>query len=139
MIVKFKALVVGCAPAQAHESDAGWDLPCAETRVLYPHETAKIRTGVAFELPSDHYGCVRPRSSAILRGIHVAGTLDSQYRGELFVLATNLGTEPLMIEAGKRIAQLIVLPRPHVEMVSVHELGSGERSDKGFGSSGGAV
>ena len=135
--VPFKVHVPGCAPSQSYASDAAWDLPVAEEVELWPGKPTKVSTGLSFAIPAEHFGDIRPRSSATLLGIDIAGTVDAAYRGVVYVLATNLTSEPITVRPGQRIGQMIVMPRPRVRMAEVEELPEGERGAAGFGSTGG--
>jgi dUTP pyrophosphatase len=64
------------------------------------------------------------------------GTIDADYRGEVRVLLVNFGAETFLIQRGDRIAQLVVSPVTHVEIVASDTLGATERGEGGFGSTG---
>jgi dUTP pyrophosphatase len=121
---------------------AGFDLIAAinEEFVLRPLERIAIPTGIALEIPAGFEGQVRPRSGrALSEGlalINAPGTIDSDYRGELKVILVNLGSEPLMIQPGDRIAQLIIAPVSRATLLEVEELASTNRGDGGFGHTG---
>ncbi len=139
LTVRLKQLVDGCAPTQSRESDAGWDLRCACNGWLYPGKSARVPTGIAMAIPSDHFGLVCARSSTSSRAIEVAGVVDSEYRGQVYVIATNVGEDPISFSKGDRLAQVIILPRPSVKFEWSSELDATERGAKAFGSSGGTV
>jgi dUTP pyrophosphatase len=127
-------------PERAYEHDAGLDLASCEHVVLGPGERAMVGTGLAVAIPEGHAGYVQPRSGlAAKHGISVVnspGLIDSGYRGELRVVLLNTDrTEPFTVEPGMRIAQLVVLRLPQVELVLVDELPPSERGVRGFGSS----
>jgi dUTP pyrophosphatase len=107
---------------------------------LAPGARALIPTGFALELPHGYEAQVRPRSGlAIKHGVTLLnspGTIDSDYRGELMVIMINHGSEPFIVRRGDRIAQLVVTPVSHVEIVAVEELASTARGSGGFGSTG---
>jgi dUTP pyrophosphatase len=108
--------------------------------VLAPGERALVGTGLAVAIPEGHAGFVQPRSGLAARhGISMVnspGLIDSGYRGELRVLLLNTDREHAFeVEPGMRIAQLVVLPVPEVELVEVDELPPSERGVRGFGSS----
>jgi dUTP pyrophosphatase len=107
---------------------------------LAPGARALIPTGFALELPHGYEAQVRPRSGlAIKHGVTLLnspGTIDSDYRGELMVIMINHGSEPFIVRRGDRIAQLVVTPVSHVEIVAVEELASTARDSGGFGSTG---
>ena len=127
-------------PAQAYDGDAGLDLAAAERVVLAPGERAVVGTGLAFAIPDGHAGFVQPRSGLAARhGISVVnspGLIDSGYRGEVRVILLNTDAdETFTVEPGMRIAQLVVLPVPELDVVEVDELPGSERGVRGFGSS----
>ena len=127
-------------PRRAHEHDAGYDLACVEDFTLWPGRRRTIGTGVAIALPAGMAGLVTPRSGLAARhGITVVnapGLIDPGYRGELRVVLLNTDAhESFTVEPGMRIAQLVVLELPQVELVEVAELPASERGARGFGSS----
>jgi dUTP pyrophosphatase len=134
--VRFKQLVEGCEPTQSRGSDAAWDLPVAEDITLHPQTTTKVPTGLAMAVPPNHFGDIRARSSTNLKTVSVHGVVDSEYRGHVFVLATNNGNEPVHVKRGDRLGQIIVMPRPIVAWERVDELDETGRGGAGFGSSG---
>ena len=99
--------------------------------------TAAVATGIALEFPSTHGALVEDRSGLAARGVTtLAGVIDPGYRGEIRVVMTNLGTEPVEIKAGDRIAQLRVVERIEASFEVVEELGDAARGVGGFGSTG---
>lgn len=127
-------------PERAYDGDAGLDLAACEQVVLEPGERATVGTGLAVAIPPGHAGFVQPRSGLAARhGIGVVnspGLIDAGYRGELRVVLLNTDTrDRFTVEPGMRIAQLVVLELPQVELVEVAELPSSERGARGFGSS----
>jgi dUTP pyrophosphatase len=118
------------------------DLPAAieEPIVLGQLERAAIPTGLQIAIPEGFEGQVRPRSGLAFRhGLTVTnapGTIDADYRGELKVLLVNLGSEPVTIERGMRIAQLVIAPVVQATVIEVSDLDSTERGAGGFGSTG---
>jgi deoxyuridine 5''-triphosphate nucleotidohydrolase (dut) len=127
-------------PQRAYTGDAGLDLASCERVELGPGERALVGTGLAVAIPEGYAGFVQPRSGLAARhGLTVVnspGLVDSGYRGELRVVLLNTDrTEPFVVEPGMRIAQLVVLPVPELELVEVDELPSSERGVRGFGSS----
>jgi dUTP pyrophosphatase len=131
----------GRAPAQAHEHDAGFDLCAAEAAVIEPGERGSVATGIAVAIPEGHAGFVLPRSGLATRHgvtlVNSPGLIDAGYRGELRVLLVNTDRrEPFSIEAGDRIAQLVVLPVPVAQFVEAAALSESARGSAGFGSTG---
>jgi dUTP pyrophosphatase len=128
-------------PTRAHDGDAGLDLYSCEEAHVGPGERWSVGTGVAVEIPEGHAGLVLPRSGlARKHGIALVnspGLIDAGYRGEIRVLLLN--TDPantFKVEAGDRIAQLVVAPIALAEPVEVESLADSTRGDGGFGSSG---
>ena len=111
-----------------------------ESVTLRPLERAMIPTGLFVELPEGCEMQIRPRSGlAAKHGITVLnspGTIDADYRGEIKVILVNLSNEPFTIEAGERIAQMIVARYEQIEWEAAEELSSTERGAGGFGSTG---
>jgi dUTP diphosphatase len=127
-------------PRQAYPGDAGLDLSACERVVLQPGERAVVHTGVAVAIPDGFAGYVQPRSGlAADHGITIVNTpglVDSGYRGELRIILLNTDRERAFeVEPGMRIAQLVLLPVPPVELRVVDELPDSERGERGFGSS----
>ena len=127
-------------PQRAYTGDAGLDLASCERVELGPGERALVGTGLAVAIPEGYAGFVQPRSGLAARHgltiVNSPGLVDSGYRGELRVVLLNTDrTEPFVVEPGMRIAQLVVLPIPELELVEVDELPSSERGVRGFGSS----
>lgn len=121
---------------------AGLDLCAALDAPLEiaPHARAAIATGLACKIPEGFEGQVRPRSGlAREHGITLAnspGTIDADYTGPLIVLLINLGSAPVRIESGQRIAQLVIAPVVRAELVEVDALPDTARGAGGFGSTG---
>ena len=99
--------------------------------------TQAVATGIALEFPPTHGALVEDRSGLAVRGVTtLAGVIDPGYRGEIRVVMTNLGTEPVEIKAGDRIAQLRIVQRIEASFEVVEELGDAARGERGFGSTG---
>lgn len=127
-------------PSRAYAGDAGLDLASCVRVELPPGERALVPTGLAVAIPEGYAGFVQPRSGLATRHglsiVNTPGLIDSGYRGELQVTLLNTDRrERFVVEAGMRIAQLVVLPVPPVEPVEVDELPATERGGRGFGSS----
>jgi dUTP pyrophosphatase len=128
-------------PVQAYPGDAGLDLASCERVVLAPGERALVGTGLAVAVPDGYAGFVQPRSGLAARHgitiVNAPGLVDSGYRGELMVALLNTDRdEPFVVEPGMRIAQLVVVELPRIELVEVDELPDSERGAGGLGSSG---
>jgi len=123
-------------------ASAGMDLRAHtnEPITLQPLERGLIKTGLFIELPVGVEAQVRPRSGlALKKGITVLnapGTIDADYRGEIGVILINLSNEPFTINAGDRIAQLVIAKHERAEWKEVESLTETERGAGGFGSTG---
>jgi dUTP pyrophosphatase len=129
-------------PAKMTGQAAGFDLAAAVTEptVLQPGEIRLIPCGFCMALPPGYEAQVRPRSGlASKHGITLVnspGTIDSDYRGEVRAPLINLGRLPFTIERGMRIAQMVVVPVPPVNLLEVEELDETDRGHGGFGHTG---
>jgi dUTP pyrophosphatase len=129
-------------PTKGSAHAAGWDLYCLEETVVSFRSSVKLRTGLKVAIPEGYEGQVRARSSLGSKGLilpHSIGTIDADYRGELFVLMTWIGNgDSYKVKSGERIAQLVISPIPNVQFseVEVGKLGDTERGEGGFGSTG---
>lgn len=126
-------------PTRAHPTDAGLDLCAAETVQIPPRVVTLVPTGIAVAIPAGHVGLLVARSSlAVKKAMTLAngvGVIDADYRGEIKIPIIPLDGCHNLIQAGQKIAQLIILPiaLPTVEVVS--ELPESVRGNGGFGSS----
>jgi len=130
------------SPIQGSALAAGWDLRTVETCEIKKGITTKVPTGLAVSIPQGYEGQIRARSSLGAKGIILPngiGTIDADYRGQIHVLMTWIGEgDSTIIEAGERIAQMVISEVPRVNFLEVDpdELGNTERGDGGFGSTG---
>jgi dUTP diphosphatase len=127
-------------PERAYAGDAGLDLAACDRHELAPGERAVVGTGLAVAVPEGFAGFVQPRSGLAARHglsvVNAPGLIDSGYRGEIRVVLLNTDRdEPFVVEPGMRIAQLVVLPVPEMEIVETEDLPETERGIRGFGSS----
>jgi dUTP pyrophosphatase len=128
-------------PARAYAGDAGLDLAACDRVELEPGERAVIHTGLAVAIPEGYAGFVQPRSGLADRHgitiVNAPGLIDSGYRGELKVILLNTDdAHCFVVEPGMRVAQLVVLEVPELELVETDELPATERGVRGHGSSG---
>ena len=127
-------------PSYATDGAAGMDLRSAVDVELAPLERKLVPTGLKMAIPAGYEGQVRPRSGLALRlglsMVNTPGTIDSDYRGEVGVILINLGQEAVKLDAGERIAQLVVCPVVRAEPVAVNSLDETDRGGGGFGSTG---
>jgi len=126
-------------PVYMTEGAAGLDL-CADIDgniELTPMARALIPTGIAIALPIGFEAQIRPRSGLALKQgftlVNSPGTIDSDYRGEIQIIAINLGADPIVIERGQRIAQMVLQRVIRAQWQEVGELPSSARQDGGFG------
>ena len=128
-------------PTRAHPGDAGLDLYACEAAHIGPGERWSVGTGVGVEIPEGHAGLVLPRSGLArdhgISLVNAPGLIDSGYRGELRVLLLNTDpAETFRVEAGDRLAQLVLTPIATPEPIEAAELTESVRGRSGFGSSG---
>lgn len=129
-------------PARMTALSAGYDLAAAidQPIVLQPGERRLVPCGFAMALPPGYEAQIRPRSGLALKHgvtvLNTPGTIDADYRGELKVCLVNLGQEPFCIEAGQRIAQMIIAEFAAPTLEVVEDLDATERGSGGYGSTG---
>jgi len=127
-------------PIYAREGDAGLDLVTATTTTLPPAGRALVPTGLRVAIPAGYAGFVLPRSGLALRSgvtvLNAPGLIDSGYRGEIGVLLVNHGSEPVTLNHGERIAQLVIQAVVRAQLVETRELPASHRGAGGFGSTG---
>ena len=130
-------------PFYATEGSAGMDLVAAidEPIVLKKGSLKLIPTGIAIEIEENNVAAFLYARSGlgIKHGICLSngvGVIDSDYRGEIKVGLINLGPEDYTINPGERIAQMVFSPVLRAEMIKKEELGTTERGEGGFGSTG---
>ena len=128
-------------PARQTAGSAGYDVCSADPDfTIRPLERRLVRTGLALAIPAGYEAQVRPRSGLALKhGVtlpNAPATIDADYRGELMVPMINLGTEPVVVTRGMRIAQLVFQRVEVVDLVEVDELPASDRGAGGFGSTG---
>ncbi|MCB0317318.1 MAG: dUTP diphosphatase [Bdellovibrionales bacterium] len=121
------------------DGDAGFDLRSAENLIIQSGMQALVSTGLKAAIPKAWVGIVKDRSSMAVKQIRShAGVIDASYRGEIKVLLSNAGDNDYQIQAGDKIAQLLILPYNSECMLveSEEDLGDTDRGAKGFGSTG---
>lgn len=125
-------------PAYAYNGDAGMDIFSLEDTLIPPAEKVAIRTGLKFAIPRGYAGFIWDKSGLALKH-HLktmAGVLDSNYRGELLVVLTNLGKFAYKIDKGSKVAQLVIKPVACAEIQECEITDETDRGAGGFGSSG---
>ena len=141
--VKYKKLTeTAQIPTKGSAGAAGFDL-YADTNIdigVHPGETVPFYTGIALEIPSGYAGFVFSRSGiATNRGLrlpHCVGVIDSDYRGNVGVPMYNDSDDVQFVKSHERIAQLVIMPVPDVQLYETDDLTSTERGTEGFGSTG---
>lgn len=127
-------------PQYKTSGSAGFDLYAIEDVEIQPGETKQIRTGLIFEIPEGYEIQIRPRSGMSLktplRISNAPGTIDSDYRGEVMIIAENTSIMPFQVEKGTRIAQGVLQKVPQAEFIEVEKVSETERGEGGFGSTG---
>lgn len=141
--IKIKKLTdTAKTPTRGSEYAAGYDLyaDVKEDVQIKPHETVKIGTGLAMEIPDGYFGAIFARSGLAakegLRPANCVGVCDSDYRGEYIVAIHNDSEETRTVTAGERIAQLVIMPYLPVTFDEVAKLTDTNRGEGGFGSTG---
>lgn len=132
--------IFGAVPYRGHQGDAGFDLYVSRPAVIEPGTFVDIHCDVAMQLPPDVWGLIIGRSSTIRkRGLLVTpGIIDSGWRGELFAGVWNLGSEPVEVAQGERLAQFIPMPllSDGLSLDLIETLDEHDRGTNGFGSTG---
>lgn len=129
-------------PEYATSGSAGMDLRAAVASpvTLLPGQRRLVPTGLRMEIPEGYEGQVRPRSGLALRHgltvLNAPGTIDSDFRGEVQVVLANLGSEPVEIGRGDRIAQLVIASVVRAELAVVPAVEASDRGAGGFGHTG---
>lgn len=131
----------GVPPAAAHEGDAGFDLMYNGDHAIavHPNETVNIPTGIYIQLPYGVWGMITGRSSTFKRNLLTPlSVIDNGFRGELFAIVRNIGTETVWVMPEDRVAQLIPMPllADVIEWEYTEQLSDTDRGDNGFGSTG---
>lgn len=136
--IKFKKLNEEAkAPFYATIHSAGCDFYSTENIILIQNETKKISTGIALEIPEGFYLRIEDRSGLAVKGIHhLGGIIDSDYRGEVFIVLHNSSNKEYKIEKGDRVAQGILTPVSQANFEQANELSQTKRGEGGFHSTG---
>jgi dUTP pyrophosphatase len=140
--MKIKIVNTSDLPLPKYETDssAGLDLRSTMDFVLEPGKFKGIPTGIKLAVPQGYEGHVRARSGNSFKHgvgcVNGIGTLDADYRGELFVILINWGENPFEIKKGDRIAQLVINKHETIEWEPVEDLENTKRGEGGLGSTG---
>jgi len=148
MEVKIKMLSSEASiPCYSKPGDAGMDLVTISEPLVSEEKQIdgkrplyiEYKTGLAIEIPKGYMGLIFPRSSNSKKGLLLAnsvGVIDSQYRGEICCRFKMVDKKAISYSKGDKIAQLIIIPYPKIELKVVDELSETERGEGGFGSTG---
>lgn len=139
MNIKIQSLVPDLKfPSYGHPGDAGLDVYARETQMIESGKRKLFMLGFALELPDGYVALVKDKSSISWKlGLHtIGGVFDAGYRGEYNVGLVNIGQEAVMIETGQKIAQLVILPVIHANVIASEILSDTSRGTNRFGSTG---
>ena len=120
------------------EGSAGYDVRTIENAQIFPGSSHQFKTGLKLAIPSGYVGLIEPRSGLSFKNCveNGAGVIDSDYRGEIRIHLYNHGSGTVDIQAGDRIAQLLIQAHEIPEFISVNSLDQTDRGEGGFGSTG---
>lgn len=138
MRIKVKKLKEGAKlPTYHHPGDVGMDMYAMETVTIPPGGHGRFWHGFALEFPIGYGAFVKDKGSMSKAGLHVTGGIyDAGYRGEYNTHLVNLSDKPYTVEAGDKVAQLVILPVEIAELEEVRELSDSARGEGRFGSTG---
>lgn len=143
MVLNIKRLTdTAKIPTRGSDMAAGYDLYADTDKeiVIPPHETVMVSTGITIEIPEGYFGAIFARSGMArdrgLRPANCVGVVDPDYRGAWMIAAHNDTDQPKVVEAGERIAQMVVMPFLSIDFQEVEELTETKRGSGGFGSTG---
>ena len=121
-------------PTRNNPADAGLDLHILEGGLLPPGHRVQFKTGIAIDIPEGYVGLIWSRSKlSTQKGIQVlAGVVDAGYRGDISVVLYNSGYEPVVFNAGDKLAQLLIQEVSLTELELVDELPESVRGTKGI-------
>jgi dUTP pyrophosphatase len=124
-------------PKYHHPGDVGMDMYAMETYTLEPMEHHRFYHGFAMEFPIGYAGIVKDKGSISSAGLHtMGGVFDAGYRGEYNTHLVNLSDKPYTVEAGDKVAQLVIYPVEIAELEETDTLSESERGEGKFGSTG---
>lgn len=125
-------------PTYAHDGDAGFDLYALKTHTITPGSRVSVGVGLAMEIPNGYVGLIWDKSGLSLNhGLKtIGGVIDAGFRGEVAVSIMNLSTDDYIIEAGHKVAQMLIQKVERAEIKEVAELSNTTRGANGYGSTG---
>lgn len=140
MVLKVKKFDMDAKlPEKAHETSAGYDVFTNEEFYLLPKMRVKLKLGIAVDIPPGHCLLMQPRSGlSVNNGLGVlANVIDEEYTGQIHAVVVNHGGDPIKIEKGMKICQMLLIPVVHAPIQEVADITKvTTRGDKAFGSSG---
>ena len=139
--VKVKRLTsTATIPTKGSEGAAAFDLYADDSIAIWGNSTVKIPTNIAIQIPEGYFGGIYARSGLAmnsgLRPATCVSVIDSDFRGNVIVPLHNDTEHVQRVNAGDRVAQLVIQPCPNVKLVQVDELDAADRGNGGFGSTG---
>lgn len=125
-------------PSYAHPGDVGMDMYATEGATIEPGKMHHFYCGFALEFPEGYAAIVKDKSSlSCKQGLHcIGGVFDAGYRGEYNAMLVNLSDVSVTIEAGQKVAQLVIIPVVTPTLIPVENLSDSARGEGGFGSTG---
>jgi len=129
-------------PRYMTKQSSGMDIYAAVDQdvLIKPGERKLIPTGIAVAIPKGFEAQIRPRSGMAFKNgiglVNSPGTIDADYRGEIGIMAINLGDEPFTIKRGERVAQMVINKVYHASFELTEELDTTDRDSGGFGHTG---
>ncbi|MEK7227544.1 MAG: dUTP diphosphatase [Patescibacteria group bacterium] len=139
MILKVKKVYPDAIlPSYAHVNDAGMDLYACEEVVVLAGKSARIKSGIAVEIPDGYAGLCWDKSGLSMNhGIKVlAGVIDPGFRGEVVMAVFNLGKEDYTFKKGDKVMQVLIQKVENANIIEAEKLSESARGEKGFGSTG---
>lgn len=137
MEIKFMLEDGAYAPIKAHKEDAGWDIRTPKFEIVPPRKSVFIDTGLHVFIPDGYCGVLISKSGLNKNhGINVVGLIDANYTGSIGCKIYNHSDNSYAFNVADKIAQLMILPVPMVEMIETNKIPQTERGNKGWGSSG---
>lgn len=137
--IKFQKLSESAKlPVRGSPRSAGFDLFSAEAVIIKPWTGVSVKTDLAFSVPKNYYGQILSRSGLVSRHkvVVIAGTIDSDYRGNVVILLMNYSDTPYSIAVGDRVAQIVFLKNYYPLLLETAKLDFTWRADRGLGSTG---
>lgn len=127
-------------PSYQTAGAAGMDVRAGEDKPVQPGETVLVATGFSMEIPPGFEAQLRPRSGLAAKHgltlLNSPGTVDADFRGEVKIILTNLGSETFQVQRGDRIAQMVIAKVERAQIEVVSELSDSKRGSGGFGHTG---